>query len=66
MAHIYGYGSENRLALRVFKDGKLKTRVFKNEEYPPFLSDCPTLDKQYVSKILAKCLGILRKFYTQN
>lgn len=49
MAHIYGYDNESKLALRALKDGKLKTRVFKNEEYPPFSSDCPELSSDYVS-----------------
>lgn len=44
MSHIYGDTSTNKMALRAFKNGKLKARIFKGEEYPPFNSDCPELN----------------------
>lgn len=41
MSHIYGRDDLTRQALRSFEDGKLKSRFYKGEEYPPFLDDCP-------------------------
>ncbi|KAL0276475.1 UNVERIFIED_CONTAM: hypothetical protein PYX00_004040 [Menopon gallinae] len=47
VSHIYGSDEKTRKALRSMENGKLKTRIIKGEEFPPYLEDAPGVNMVY-------------------
>ena len=47
VSHIYGLGKTHEDALRSFKQGKMKVRIVDGEQFPPLLSDAPSVHMVY-------------------
>nr|ALG96647.1 cyclooxygenase b [Prochaetoderma californicum] len=51
VSHVYGKNKHVENLLRSFQDGKLKTQVLNNEEYPPYQADVPGVPMTWMGQV---------------